>query len=265
MRKILFSLSVILLLCFSVNAQEYDYCAGAGGVTACTDTTSTGLLIRQGFESCTAGEGAGTCTALANAQTATLDNNEVWTATVTTGGAINVAHATSPMRGSYQLHVDGGDSTYTSLTSPTFSPSGNTTYYHFVFKFGVAPASDRIIFAIRTSADAAIATIYLNPSAKLYIYQAGAADAVTTDALSANTAYHVWVSHTQGTGNNQTITLEFTAVGTASPTGSGNKYVISNTGTPTGAAGLIRYSSIVIDVYFDQGMVSNSAITNVCE
>jgi hypothetical protein len=35
MRKILFSLSVILFLCFSVNAQEYDYCAGAGGAAAC--------------------------------------------------------------------------------------------------------------------------------------------------------------------------------------------------------------------------------------
>jgi hypothetical protein len=42
MRKILFSLSVILLLCFSVNAQEYDYCAGAGGAVAgCNVGTST--------------------------------------------------------------------------------------------------------------------------------------------------------------------------------------------------------------------------------
>lgn len=31
MGRILFSLSAILLLCFSVSAQEYDYCAGAGG------------------------------------------------------------------------------------------------------------------------------------------------------------------------------------------------------------------------------------------
>jgi len=37
MRRIFFSLLVFLLLCFSVNAQEYDYCAGAGGA-ACTQT-----------------------------------------------------------------------------------------------------------------------------------------------------------------------------------------------------------------------------------
>jgi hypothetical protein len=44
MRKILFSLSVILLLCFSANAQEYDYCAGASGATSCgvTDHQDTG-------------------------------------------------------------------------------------------------------------------------------------------------------------------------------------------------------------------------------
>jgi hypothetical protein len=41
MKKILFSLSAILLLCFSVSAQEYDYCAGAGGAAACSNNTST--------------------------------------------------------------------------------------------------------------------------------------------------------------------------------------------------------------------------------
>jgi hypothetical protein len=35
MKKILFSLLIVLLLCFSVSAQEYDYCAGAGGAAAC--------------------------------------------------------------------------------------------------------------------------------------------------------------------------------------------------------------------------------------
>jgi hypothetical protein len=37
MRKIFFSL-LVLLLCFSANAQEYDYCAGAGGAAASCST-----------------------------------------------------------------------------------------------------------------------------------------------------------------------------------------------------------------------------------
>jgi len=40
MKKILFSLSVILLLCFSVSAQEYDYCAGASGAAAACSTST---------------------------------------------------------------------------------------------------------------------------------------------------------------------------------------------------------------------------------
>jgi hypothetical protein len=45
MRKIFLSL-LVLLLCFSANAQEYDYCAGAGGAAASPETwgntTTTG-------------------------------------------------------------------------------------------------------------------------------------------------------------------------------------------------------------------------------
>lgn len=40
MRKIFFSCLVILLLCFSVKAQEYDYCAGAGGAAASCDNST---------------------------------------------------------------------------------------------------------------------------------------------------------------------------------------------------------------------------------
>lgn len=35
MKKTLFALWLILLLCFSAQAQEYDYCAAAGGTAAC--------------------------------------------------------------------------------------------------------------------------------------------------------------------------------------------------------------------------------------
>ena len=89
MRKILFSLSVILLLCFPVNAQEYDYCAGASGAAdPCANRGTAALYYNVDH---TAGNttacisGGTTTVTLTNAAASTAQNH-------TTGGANSVLH-----------------------------------------------------------------------------------------------------------------------------------------------------------------------------
>jgi len=90
MRRIFFSLLVFLLLCFPVSAQEYDYCAGAGGSASdpCANRGTAALYYNVDHTSgnTTACIASGTTTVtLTNAAASTAQNH-------TTGGANSVLH-----------------------------------------------------------------------------------------------------------------------------------------------------------------------------
>jgi hypothetical protein len=89
MKKILFPLLVVFLLCFSVSAQEYDYCAGAGGAAdPCANRGTAALYYNVDHTSgdTTACISGGTTTVTLTNAAASTDQNH------TPGGTKSVLH-----------------------------------------------------------------------------------------------------------------------------------------------------------------------------
>jgi hypothetical protein len=199
MGRILFSLSVILLLCFSVSAQEYDYCAGAGGAAAltyqCTDATHDGA--NTDITLCEDFDGAASC---ADGYSSTCRN--LWTVTKGDAGDtvdFDNADAPSPLAGTYSLRGISTTTTPTTINKDT--GANDNLYVHARMNIDTynAPAADMLLINIYRSAGASICALLVDSATgRFEVYTNGNTLHESLSPL-ADTTYYIWLESVKNT------------------------------------------------------------------
>lgn len=144
----------------------------------------------------------------------------------------NVTHdydyTTTVLQGSQSYQVVASASSPT-LQSPTFTGAATTEYY-FMIHYTTAPTTaHRAFFVLNNTTECCRMTVGTSmiPS----IRAGGGTDQVSTDAMSLNTTYHVWLRVVAGSGTNGFCSVAYSTDGTRPS--SGSKYKESINGTFT--------------------------------
>jgi hypothetical protein len=195
MRRIFFSL-LVLLLCFSANAQEYDYCAGAGGTAAGCGATSepAGDVFSDGFETATTGyeatKGENCTTAPTWCEDKTV--NPALTLSGLSGGTGDTKNCTQG------LNISVGTNTaYAQYRSSSAIANVYTEFSIYVDTEGLSNYGTATIFAPASTSGAASdllgqVSLYQDGSGNIQIY-ASAATTSTKRTISLDTWYYVRV------------------------------------------------------------------------
>jgi hypothetical protein len=225
------------------------YAAG-GTPPSCADSSCSGLDPCQNFE------GTG------------YDNSETWTESCSGGSCTEDDTTATVLRGSQQLKLLKVSGTVSA--SKTVS-AASEFWLHFLYKSPtVDPGAYATTILRLKNGTTDLAYFYVTEDAKLSLWDGDwSHSATTTDALSDNTKYHVWVHYKNGTGANAEISIEFTADATRTPVGSGSKFAGFTNGTPTlDLNGIFLFGDRVTGGdFFDQviGKSGATAIGTVCQ
>jgi len=193
MKKILFSLSVILLLCFSVSAQEYDYCAGAGGSAA-----SNFCDTKSGYLICEDGEGSIDC----DAGTAETNCRNTWTAYAACATEVNYAYTAGKLDGINSFYFDESSGGGACTKTIAFASSATVSVYARVKINNLVnfdSAGEYVTF-IKIGANRCNAIIGYDGSVgmKWGVYAAATATYGTAIPVQG-TEYHVWLDQISDT------------------------------------------------------------------
>jgi hypothetical protein len=261
--KRLFLALLILLTSSPIFAQEQlarmNLGVVGGGVpaegAACADTSCTGFLVCQNFETSTTG----------------YDNSETWGSSGA-GATIDPVYTTTHLRGSQSLRI-----TRAGANVQVYNTSGSLfdapeAYIHFLYRTDTIPTdTTRMLLRGITTGSATLFTVELagsgdGNSGALRAY--GPATVITTDVLSANTQYHIWIHYKESSGASDGIfSIEFTADATRVPAGSGNKFNgVTNHNIVNHMIQWMARITIdsMIDIY-DQILIKATSIGTVCE
>lgn len=151
-----------------------------------------------------------------------------WTDT----GSPNWDYTTTVLQGSQSV-LFNGTSSYVTFTGQT------TCYGYFLWRTTSIPGSTNTIGGFRDSSGNPLALARINSSGNLAMYANSSDSSFTTDAVSANTTYHIWYSFTSG----GTCTVAFSTDGVR-PT-SGNKFTSKTGGSGTAARFAIGGGTLV--------------------
>lgn len=215
----------------------------------------TGFLLVENFEETAGGANDG------------YDAGE-WTETIGTNGIVDQDDTTATiLRGTQQLKVYAGDSgQYSNTLSPSFTAS-DEVWFHCLFRHGSSIAAATVYFINLTNAGAPIVQVGVTATTGTIVIKCGTPTATTTNAISADTDYHIWVHYKKGTGSNAEYSVEVTAASAKAPTGSGDFYAAGTDGTRTQQIDGVRIGVGVAGsqgrtrtAYFDQVYVDDSAI-----
>jgi len=219
--------------------------------------SASGYLIAQNFETCT--DGTGDCDAWATTKNVTLDNSELWTATLGTNGTVSSIDTTSPiLRQCKQLKFYGGDNAAsTNISSPAFTAQ-DTVYVHFKYRIATSvPGTSQPIMYFQLSTAAKMWVMFLT-TGTLQI-SIGAKSATTVGTLAADTTYHIWAKYVKGTGANGVGSVAF-STNTTEPT-SGDNFATFTDGTQTAQVDNIELRGPFLRTsYFDQVIVDDAPI-----
>ncbi len=180
-----------------------------------------------------------------------------WTAT-------NVTHdydyTTTPPQGleSYRQNRSASSPT---LLSPTFTASSPVEAYFLYRPMTAFGTTQRVFFILNGTSECV--RVSINTSGGFQVRAGGGTEVSTTDTMTINTTYHVWVRYVKGTGTDAFASVAFSTTGTR-PT-SGNAYRESTNGTATLDADRVRLgiaNSSTFDQLFDRILVSTSSIPN---
>ncbi len=256
MKKILLIFSLLLLLVSTSFAQDKLAFnmgmagGGVGGAASCADTSCTGFIVCQNFE------GTG------------YDNSESWYASGGSGYVINPDYTTTILRGSQSDYLYSGTETYAYNRIDTFTAAGEV-YFHALWNPAVVVSGDySMVVQFSTAADAGNFTVYRRTGNVLSV-SCGGAESLTVGAFTPTTTYRLWGHYKKGTGANAECSIEFTAISTKSPTGTGDNYIARTNGTRTTDVERIHlrtaYETSASTSIFDQVLLKTTAITNVCD
>ena len=166
-----------------VEARMNAVFAGGGvpvAVAACADSSCTGFLVCQNFETST------------TSNDVTLDNSETW---VIDAGTPVTNSQTTPLRGTQSLAMDASDTIYFDI--------GSQTEVYFFFRFRTATASwpnVKDILKFWDSGGASIGRVAVADNEKFVVLFGGATESSAT-VFSPDTVYYVWGHFKNGTGN----------------------------------------------------------------
>lgn len=171
MRKLLIILFLLTLLLTATPVQPATTVSGRpcpGGVaTSCADTSCTGFLWCQNFETETTG----------------YDNSETWSKS----GTVDPVYTTAILRGTQSCALADGSSLYRNVTTD------GEVYAFGRFQFTDAtPTAGTIIFkAMNAASD--VGWVTLNTTGKLSCINGTANNTASGDALSNDTTYYIWI------------------------------------------------------------------------
>lgn len=222
--------------------------------TSCADLSCTGFDPCQNFETATTG----------------YDNSETWTDSNCAGGNIcdEVDTTATVLRGTQELKLFADASANVGIYH-TLGSAASEYYYHFEYKTpNETPASDTVISKIHNGASA-VGYVYLTTTGKLLVWDSGFNhSATTTDGLSADTKYHIWVHYKAGSGTDSVLSVEFTSATTYAPLGEGDKFKGITTGHDTASIDRVYLWAGVQErtEYFDHvlGRIGATPIGTVC-
>jgi hypothetical protein len=228
------ALGGLLLFSQDVPGPFIRHRAAAGG--ACADTSCSGFLACQNFETATTG----------------YDNSESWTPDA---GTPQPAYTTTHLRGTQSLYLPTA-STYKAITA-----SGEVYAFFRWRPTAVSPVAQSSVFVLWNSGFSVIGEVALLDTNQLAVYN-GSVPSIGSTTISAGTTYYVWVYWKKGTGSNglATIWLSTTATKPGSP-----EATSVTTGTATDDAAYIEpRSTESVNAIFDQILVKTTVIGDVC-
>jgi hypothetical protein len=237
----------LCLLCLfvaihSASAQAFSFNDPAW--IAPLDTTGATYLLQENFENVSVGY------------------ENIWTqaGSATTLDAKSTT-SPAPLQGAQSLAITLA--AQTGRTTNVLSSAYGTLDYYFLLDPVSIPAGARPIWACRDSAGNLIGSVQLNSDGTLRASAGGGTGQNTTDALSALTTYHVFITASKGTGANGVCTVGFSTDGTR-PT-SGNKFKSSSNGTMTtdqdrSIFGSFSAASTTVSFVVDKYRISSTTI-----
>ena len=191
-------------------------------------------------------------------------------------GTPNEDYTTSPapLEGTQSLQLLGDTNSATQVVYHNFTETASATHwFYMLFNASVVPTGggsySEFIRIRGGGGGTTVGSVFLLQNASgftLRVIAAGGTEAVTTDVLSVDTTYHMWISFLKGSGANAKMTVAFSANGIR-PT-SGNAYAESTDGTQTIDAdnitirGQYDSSNSSIDAIVDDVKIDDAAIGN---
>jgi len=223
-----------VLLCTPLYSDMNTYIAGvpvSGG--GCTEDCGD-YLICQNFE------GTG------------YDNSEAWS----TSGTVNPDYTAVALRGSQSCQI-----TTTGYISPTDAFTGQSTLYmHWLYRKASNPGSEQTLFAIRDSGGYVVLG-HLQTDGTIKLTVGNATPAYTSEQLSNDTTYHIWVAYTAGATGNGSVSL-YAGTGLTRPA---SPLATATNAASVGDAIRFRIYTGGVTATVDQILVDGSSFSKVCE
>jgi hypothetical protein len=168
MRKLLI---ILFLLILALPVQSATMVSGRpcpGGVTSsCADTSCTGFLWCQNFETETTG----------------YDRDETWS----TSGTVDPAATTSPLRGTQSATLADSSTLYRNVTTD------GEIYAFGRFSFADSTPTTAIVLFKGVNASSDVGWVSLNSTGKLFCQNGTVSNTASGDALANDTTYYIWI------------------------------------------------------------------------
>lgn len=171
MRKLLIILFLLISLLTATPIQSATMVSGRpcpGGVTSsCADTSCTGFLWCQNFETETTG----------------YDRDETWS----TSGTVDPAATASPLRGSQSATLANSSTLYRNVTTD------GEIYAFGRFSFADATPTTATILFKGMNASSDVGWVSLHSTGKLICQNGTVYNVASGDALTNDTTYYIWI------------------------------------------------------------------------
>lgn len=194
MKRIAIAFCLLLLLSLPVNAQEYDYCAGAGGAAA-TGCPDASYLLCEDFTGSSDCDGSHSY------------GNNAWTK-VGTGTAD--CSSTSLDGGGYALTTTSTTNAVRMVNASTFAAQ-STLFGFFKFKTPATVGAGTIMTFSNTGGSAIYHGVLIDATRAINNSDGSTTGTVSSDLMSAGTEYFIWTKYAKGTGANSVHWACFTA------------------------------------------------------
>lgn len=229
---------IFILVSFSVQAQKLrSFLAGTG-----IPEGSTSYLLEENFEN------------------TGVPGYDVPTWTETNSPDENSSTLALNLQESEALYLNPSATTV-NTTSPTFTDQ-STVYAYFLIRFSSLPSGGSwTAFQFRHSSGECV-RVRVTGTGAFAIRAGGGTESITSNTISINTTYHVWVKYTKGTGTNAVGEVAFSTDGVR-PTSGGAFATQTSGGTAVTDANQIVFgqsSSNTTSVYFDKVRVDETLI-----
>ena len=221
-----------VLLCTPLYSDMNPYIAGVPVSGGCTENCGD-FLVCQNFE------GTG------------YDNSETWTE----NGTVNEDYTTTILRGSQSCQI-----TTTGYIESVNFTGQSTLYMHWLYRKASNPGSENRLFTISGSAGY-LAQGHLQTDGTIRLNVGNGTDVYTSDELSNDTTYHIWVAYTAGTAGNGSASL-YAGTGLTRPA---SPLATATNAAAVGDAVQLHIRSGGVTATVDQILVDGSSFSEVCE